>query len=100
MGSGVRERAPGHRRILRLNHFLTIRLTRPPCPVNLRSLVIFIGINLAARVGRLFLLPHSIITSRDATSDDPPSPKSPPRLRPQWPRVIPPTTVGTTSHKG
>jgi len=28
---------------VRLNHFLTIRLTPPPCRVNLRPLEIFIG---------------------------------------------------------
>jgi len=30
---------------VRLNHFLTIRLTRLPCRVNLRPLVIFIGVD-------------------------------------------------------
>src|SRR5215218_1163427 len=55
---------------MRLNHFLTIRLTRLPCRVNLRPIEILIGVNFSRPLWAAFSLPDSTIASGEASDNE------------------------------
>jgi len=55
---------------VRLNRFLTIRLTRLPCRVNLRPIEIFIGVNFSRPLWAAFSLPDSTIASAEASDNE------------------------------